>query len=57
MYSLFNLSTRWRWEINATPWLLYLWEKDVVPTVQEAGWAPEMAWRGVEKLALTGFNP
>jgi hypothetical protein len=31
--------------------------KDPVPIVQEAGWAPEPVWIGVENLAPPGFNP
>jgi hypothetical protein len=31
--------------------------KDPVPIVQEAGWAPEPVWIGVENLAPLGFDP
>jgi hypothetical protein len=31
--------------------------KDPVPTVQEAGWAPEPVWIGAENLASPGFDP
>jgi len=31
--------------------------KDPVPIVQEAGWASEPVWIGVENLAPPGFNP
>jgi hypothetical protein len=31
-------------------------EKDPVPIVQEAGWAPEPVWTGVENLAPTGVR-
>ena len=31
-------------------------ERDPVPIVQEAGWAPEPVWRGAEILALTGIR-
>jgi hypothetical protein len=31
--------------------------KDPVPIVQEAGWAPEPVWIGVENLAQPGFDP
>jgi hypothetical protein len=27
LYPFFNLSSRWRWEINAMPWLLYPLER------------------------------
>jgi len=35
----FNLGAVWGWVVNATPRLLYPWERDPVPIVQEAGWA------------------
>jgi len=25
---IFDLSTRWRWVVSFTPWLLYTWGKD-----------------------------
>jgi hypothetical protein len=31
--------------------------KDLVPIVQEARWAPEPVWIGVENLAPPGFDP
>jgi len=31
-------------------------EKDSVHIVQEAGWARQPVWRGVENLALTGIR-
>ena len=31
--------------------------KDLVPIVQEAGWAPGPVWIGVENLAPPGFDP
>jgi hypothetical protein len=31
--------------------------KDPVPTVREAGWAPEPVWIGAENLAPPGFQP
>jgi hypothetical protein len=31
--------------------------KDLVPIVQEAGWAPEPVWTGAENLATPGFDP
>jgi hypothetical protein len=30
--------------------------KDLVPTVQEAGWAPGPVWTGAENLAPTGIR-
>jgi len=38
------------------PWPLFTPGKDPVPIVQEAGWAPEPVWTGVENLALTGIR-
>jgi hypothetical protein len=32
-------------------------EKDTVPIVLEAGWAPEPVWTGAEYLAPPGFDP
>jgi hypothetical protein len=39
--------------VKAMPQPLYPWKKDLVPTVQEAGWAPGQIWLGAENLALT----
>jgi len=38
--------------VNATPKLLYLWERDPVPIVQGAGWSPGPVWLDAENLAL-----
>jgi hypothetical protein len=44
-YSFFNLgATRWGWMVNATPRPLYPRERDPVPIVYEAGWAPGPVW-------------
>ena len=32
-------------------------EKDPVPVVLEAGWAPRLVWTGVENLAPGPFSP
>jgi hypothetical protein len=32
-------------------------EKDPMPIVQEAGWAPEPVWIGAENLSSPGFDP
>jgi hypothetical protein len=32
-------------------------ERDPVPIVQEAGWAPGQVWTGAENLAPPGFDP
>jgi len=38
------------------PWLLFTPGKDLVPIVQEAGWAPGPVWTGTENLAPTGMR-
>jgi len=58
-FSLFNLSARWGWGggmVSTMPQPLYAWERDLVPILQEAGWAPEPEWTGVENLAATGIQ-
>jgi hypothetical protein len=45
------------WVVNTTPWLLYPWERDPVPIVQEAGWAPGPVWTGAENSPPPRFNP
>ena len=47
--------TRWRWVVNATPWLLTP-GKDPVLIVQEAGWSQGLVWTGAENLASTGIR-
>ena len=37
--------------VNATPRPLYPQERDPVPIVQEAGWAPGLVWKGAEIFA------
>jgi hypothetical protein len=39
------------------PQLLFTSGKDLVPTVQEAGWDPGPVWTGAENLAALGFDP
>ena len=39
------------WVVNATPLLLFAQERDPVPAVQEAEWAPGLAWTGAENLS------
>ena len=53
---LFNLGARWGWEVNVMPQLLYLWERNLVPIVQEAGWASWLLWIGAENLAPTSIR-
>jgi hypothetical protein len=52
----FNLGARWGCVINATPRPQYVRERDPVPIVQEAGWAPEPVRTGAENLAPTGIR-
>ena len=42
--------------VNATFWLLYVWDTDSLPIVQEDEWAPEAAWMDMENLAPTGIR-
>ena len=42
--------------VNATPRPLYPRERDPVPIVQEAGWAPGPVRTGAENLSLTGIR-
>ena len=44
------------WLVNATARPLYPRERDSVPTVYEAGWAPGSVWTGEEYLAHTGIR-
>ena len=45
------------WMINATFLSLYCWERDPLPTVQEARRASRPVWTDAEKLAPPGFDP
>ena len=49
----------WRgWRLGVTPRPLFTSEKDPVPIVQEAGWAPGPVWTGAENLSpQPGFDP
>jgi len=40
------------WVVNATTRPLYPRERDPVPIVQEAGWAPGPVWTGAENSTL-----
>ena len=53
LYQFFNLDNRQGWMVNAIPRLLFLQESDLVPIVQEAGWASRPVWTGVETLTPT----
>jgi len=41
--------------VNATPSQLYPREREPVPGVQAAGWAPGPVWTGARNLAPTGI--
>ena len=56
LYSFFNLGARCCWVVNATPQSIYPRERDTLPIVQDAGWAPGQFWTGVENLATTGLR-
>jgi len=43
--------------VIATPWPLYLQERQLEPTAKEAVWAPGTVWAGVKNLAPTKFDP
>ena len=42
--------------VRFTPRPLFTPGKELVPIVQEAGWAPGLVWTGVEDLAPTGIR-
>jgi len=42
--------------VNTTPWPLYPRERDPLPIIQEARWAPGVIWTGAENLAATGIR-
>jgi hypothetical protein len=46
-----NLCARWRWVVKVTLRPLYPRERDPVPILQEAGWAPGLVWTGAGNLA------
>jgi len=49
-------STRRGLGVSVTLRTLFTPGKDPVPIVQEAGWAPEPVWTGVENLVPAGFR-
>jgi hypothetical protein len=55
-YSVFDLGTRRGWGVSVTPRPHSTPQKDLVPIVQEAGWAPGSVWTGAENLAPTGIR-
>ena len=48
--------TRRGWGVSVTPRPLLTPGKDLVPIVQESGWAPRPVWTSVENLATTGIR-
>ena len=48
--------TRRGWGVSVMPRPLITPGKDLVPIVQEAGWAPGPVWTGAENLAPPGFD-
>ena len=48
--------TRRGWGVSVTPRPLFTPEKDPVPIVQRAGWAPGPVWTGAENFAPTGIR-
>ena len=45
------------WVVNATPPPLHPRGRDMIPIVQEAGWAPGQVWMSAEILSPLEFNP
>lgn len=48
--SFFNLGSRWKWVVNATPRLLYPRGRPCTHTKEAAGWAPLPVWMGTGNL-------
>jgi hypothetical protein len=44
------------WVVNATPRPLYRWEREPLPIVWEAVWAPWPVWMCVESFAFAGIQ-
>ena len=44
------------WAVKATPRPFYPRERDPIPIVQEAVWAPGPVWTDAENLDLTGIR-
>ena len=49
--------TRRGWGVSVTLRPLFIPGKDLVPLVQEAGWALGLVWTRTENLASPGFDP
>jgi len=52
----FDHCTRSEWGVRVTPRPLFTPGKDLVPIVQETGWAPGPVWTGVENIAPKGIR-
>ena len=48
--------TRKGWGVSVMPRPFFTPGKDLIPFIQEAGWAPGLVWTGVENLAPTGIR-
>ena len=55
-YSSLTMALDGEWVVNAMPQLLYLWEEDLVTSVQETGRAPGPVLKGADNLAPTGIQ-
>ena len=44
------------WVVNITPRPLYPREREPVPIVQEAAWAPEPVWASAENIGPSGIR-
>jgi hypothetical protein len=44
------------WSVNATTLILHPRERDPVPFVEEAVWAPSSLWTDAENLVHTGIR-
>ena len=49
--------TRKGWGVSVTPRPLFTPGKDLVPIVEEDGWAPGPVWTDAKNLAPTGIRP
>ena len=52
----FNLGPSCWWVVNATSGPIYPRERDLVPILQEAGWASEPFWMANQSLTSTGVR-
>ena len=52
-----KIVARWGWVVKARPRPLYPRERAPARITQEAGWAPEPVWKGMERWKYPGSNP